>query len=62
MQFNSDPNKRPNEVIFSRKTKNSPHLPAAFSNNDNEKYPHHRHLNIVLDSKLDFKFHVDQRI
>ena len=61
-QFNSDPNKRANEVNFSRKTKNSSHLPAAFNNNDNEKYPHHRHLNIVLDSKLDFKFHVDQRI
>ena len=26
------------------------------------KYPHHKHLGIVLDLKLDFKFHVDQKI
>ena len=62
MQFNPDPNKQANEVIFSRKTNNSSHPPVAFNNNDIKKYPHHKHLGIVLDSKLDFKFHVDQKI
>ena len=62
MQFNPDPNKQENEVIFSRKTKTSSHPPVAFSNSVIKKYPHHKHLGIVLDSKLDFKFHVDQKI
>ena len=61
MQFNPDTNKQANEVIFSRKTKNSSH-PPVFNNNDIKKYPHHKYLGIVLDSKLDFKFHVDQKI
>ena len=62
MQFNPDPNKQANEVIFSRKTKNNSHRPVAFNNNVIKKYPHHKHLGILLDSKLDFKFHVDQKI
>ena len=56
MQFNPDPNKQANKVVFSRKTKNSSHPPVAFNNNVIKKYPHHKHLGIVLDSKLDFKF------
>ena len=62
MHFNPDPNKLANEIIFSRKTKSSSHPTVAFSNNDIKKHPHHKHLGIVLDSKLDFKFHVDQKI
>ena len=62
LQFNPDPNKQANEVIFSRKTKNNSHPPVAFNNNVIKKYPHHKHLGIVLDSNLDFKFHVDQKI
>ena len=50
------------KLFFSRKTKNSSHPPVAFNNNIIKKYPHHKHLDIVLDSKLDFKFHVDQKI
>ena len=62
MQFNLDPNKQVNKVIFSRKTKNSSYPPVAFNNNVIKKYPHYKHLGIVLVSKLDFKFHVDQKI
>ena len=61
MEFNPDPNKQANEVIFSGKTKNSFHPPVAFNNTVIKKYPNHKHLGIVLDSKLDFKFHVDQK-
>ena len=61
MQFNPDPNKQANEVNFSRKTKSS-HPPIDFNNNVIKKYPQHKHLGIVLDSQLDFKFHVDQKI
>ena len=62
MQFNPDPNRQANEVILSRKTKNSSHPPVAFNNNVVKKYSNHKHLGLVLHSKLDFKFHVDQKI
>ena len=58
MQFNPDPNKQANEVIFFRKTKNSSHPLGAFNNNDIKKYPYCKHLS----SKLGFKFYVDQKI
>ena len=61
MQFNPDPKKQANKVIFSRKTKNNPHPLVAFNNRVIKKYPHHKQLDIVLDSKLDFKFHFDQK-
>ena len=61
MQFNYDSIKQANEVILSRKPNNCSHPTIAFSNNDINKYPHHKHFGIVLDSKLDLKFHVDQK-
>ena len=64
MQFNRDPNRQANEVIFSRKTSsnNLSHPPTKFNNNDISKCPHQKHLGIVLDSKLSFNAHVDQKI
>ena len=50
------------KFIFLKKTKNSSHPPVAFNNNVIKKYPHHKHLGIVLDSNLDVKFDVDQKI
>ena len=63
MQFNQDPNKQANEVICSRKTNsnNLSHPPIKFNNNI-AKFPHQKHLGIVLDSKLNFSAHVDQKI
>ena len=42
MQFNPDPNKQANEVIFSRKKKsnNFSHPPIKFNNNDISKCPY----------------------
>ena len=34
----------------------------SINNNVIKKYSHHKHLDFVLDSKVDFKFHVDQKI
>ena len=64
MQFNPDPNKQANEVIFSRKTNsnNLSHPPIKFNNNNISKCPHQKHLGIVLDSKVNFNAHVDQKI
>ena len=64
MQFNRDPNKQANEVIFSRKTSsnNLSHPPIKFNKIDFSECPHQKHLGIFLDSKLDFNAHVDQNI
>ena len=64
MQSTPDPNKHSNEVFFSRKTNsnNLSHLPIKFNNNNISKCPHQKPLGIVLDSKLNFNAHVDQKI
>ena len=56
MQFNPDPNKQTNEVIFPRKTSsnNFLHTPIKFNKIDISECPHQKHLGIVLDSKLNF--------
>ena len=63
MQFTPDHNKQKNKAFFSRKEK-TVLIPLLLSINNNviKKYSHHKHLGIVLDSKVDFKFHVDQKI
>ena len=62
MQFNPDPNKQANEVIFSQKSKVHFYPPLTFNNNDVNKCHHQKHLGIILDSKLDFDIHVENKI
>ena len=63
MQFNPDPNKQAIEVIFSRKsTNNLSYPPVRFNNNNIVKCPDQKHLGIALDSKLNFDFHINQKI
>ena len=64
MQFNPDPSKQANEVIFSRKTSsnNLPHPSIKLNKIDISECPHQKHLGIVLDSQLNFNAHVDQKI
>ena len=59
-----NPKKQANEVIFSRKTfsNNLSHPPIKFNNTDISKCPHQKLLGIVLDPKLNFNAHVDQKI
>ena len=64
MQLNLDPNKQANEAILSRKTSsnNLSHPPIKFNKIGISECPHQKHLGIVLDSKLNFNAHVDQKI
>ena len=64
MQFNPDPNKQANEVIFSRKSNSSSFFypSAKFNENDITKCSYQKHLGIVLDSKLNFNAHIDEKI
>ena len=64
MQFNPDPNKQANEVIFSRKSisHNLPHPPIKFNERIITKCNHDKHLGIILDSNLNFNTHIDLKI
>ena len=64
MQFNPDPNKQANEVIFSRKSNSNsfPYPPVKFNENNITKCSYQKHLGIVLDLKLNCNTHIDQKI
>ena len=62
LQFNPDPKKQANEVIFFRKSNTYMYPPVKFNNNTITKYPHQKHLGVVLDFKLDFNIHTEQKI
>ena len=64
MQFDPDPNKQANEVVFSRKSNSNSFLypPVKFNENNITKCSDQKHLGIVLDSKPNFNAHIDQKI
>ena len=64
MQFNPDPKKQANKVIFSHKSDSANifHRPIKFNNNSVANCLSQKHLGIVLDSKLKFISHVDEKI
>ena len=64
MQFNPDPKKQPNEVILSQKTSsnNLSDPPIKFNKIYISDCSHQNHSGTVLDSKLNFNAHVDQKI
>ena len=62
MQFNPDPTKQATEVIFSQKYKPPIHPPLFFNGNVVCKVNEHKHLGLVLDEKLSFKSHIDEKI
>ena len=59
MQFNPDPNKQANEIIFSRKlvSTNLSHPPVKFYNNNVTRCCHQKYLGVALDSNLNFNTH-----
>ena len=64
MQFNPELNKQENKVIFSQKSNSNsfPYPPVKFNENNITKCSYQKHLGIVLDSKLNFNTHIDQKI
>ena len=56
-----NPINRQMKLCFSRKSNKCSHPPITFISKGINKYPLHKHLGIVLDSKLDSKFDVDQK-
>ena len=62
MLFNPDPNKSATEVVFSHKLKHNIHPPVRFNNLPVVSQPSTKHLGMVLDSKLDFNIHLNEKI
>ena len=61
MHFNPDINKQATEVYFSQRREKSLPPPIIFNNNVLTS-PCQKHLGLVLDSKLSFNDHVNQKI
>ena len=62
MEFNPDPSKQANEVLFSCK-KTSPHHPQLiFNGMVVQRVDEQKHLGLILDSSLSFKKHLSEKI
>ena len=62
MSFNPDPQKQAVELIFSRKRIEIDHPVVSFNDVPVEKVNEHKHLGIILDSKLSFSAHIKSAI
>ena len=62
MSFNPDPNKQATEVLFSRKINSDDHPKLTFNGNQVQRCSSQKHLGLILDNKLDFNKHLDEKI
>ena len=62
MSFNPDPQKQAVELLFSRKRIEIDHPVVFFNDVPVEKVNEHKHLGIILDSKLSFSAHIKSAI
>ena len=62
MSFNPDPRKQAVELIFSTKRVEMNHPEICFNNIPVMKVDEHKHLGIILDSKLSFSAHIKAAI
>ena len=62
MSFNPDPNKPAEEVLFSLKSQSPRHPPIYFNHTQVKRVNDYKHLGLILDSKLSFTKHVNDKI
>ena len=62
MEFNPDITKQATELIFSCKKASPLHPPLIFNDTDVRKVDEHKHLGLVLDSRLSFRKHLTEKI
>ena len=62
MCFNTDPDKPAEEVLFSQRKDNVEHPPLFFNNSVVKRVDSHKHLGLTLDSKLNFRIHINEKI
>ena len=61
MAFNPDPNKQAVELIFSQKEKKTLHPLLFFNGIKVKSVDNHKHLGVILDSKLNFNHHFNEK-
>ena len=61
MEFNPDISKPAKEVLFTNRTSNS-YRPIVFDHIAIESSNEHKHLGLILDNKLTFEKHIDEKI
>ena len=62
MAFNPEPSKQAIELLFSQKKKAIQHPPLYFNGFEIARSSEHKHLGLILDSKLTFSSHVYEKI
>ena len=62
MSFNLDLNKQSQEVTFSRKMTKSSHPQISFNNVPVSRASFQKHLGIYLDEKLNFNYHIKEKM
>ena len=62
MQFNPDPNKQATELLFSCKKNSRNHPPLFFNGTVLPIVNEQKHLGLVLESKLSFERHLNEKI
>ena len=62
MLFNLDPSKQSMEVCFSHKGDNKNYPSLVFNDTKVQLATSQKHLGLILDSKLDFNEHIDNKI
>ena len=62
MEFNPDPTKQANEVLFSYKKSSPNHPQLIFNGLSVVKVNDQKHLGLILDSRLSFEKHINEKI
>ena len=62
MEFNPDPNKQATELLFSCKKNSSNHPSLFFNGTVVPNVSEQKHLGLVLDSKLSFERHLNEKM
>ena len=62
MSFNPDVSKQVQEVIFSLKKNIRNHLIVSFNNLPIIRKPTQKHLSVLLDEKLNFSEHINEKL
>ena len=62
MSFNPDANKQAIELIFSQKKQKTVHPPIMFNDIQVKSVNSHKHLGLVLDTKLSFQYHINEKV
>ena len=62
MEFNPDISKQAIEVIFSHRKKKPTHPPLQFNGIPVKRETHTQHLGAILDQRLSFRLHIDEKI